>query len=255
MDASLSANLARSVQFLSSTSGRDKSCRTIQYLMKLLSSLLRLKSASALSTSAIPLLSKSLTFSDLAVRMESLGGSMSMTRKVLRFGRPIGILQNLSKFLASNSNSGSDKALKAVADISLVVYFLIDHYLYLLRLGLLKAPASHQKAADWWATLAWLGECVCSLALLIRERESLNRKKEMLHYAKELDRVELSRIRAALANNRLDIIKYIVDIPVCLNFLNVSWVSPAACGFFGLISSLIGCYQLFPALPAPAKKE
>lgn len=72
-----------------------------------------------------------------ATKMESLGSSMAMTRKVLRFGRPIGITINIIKALqelASGKIINTPKAIfKVLGDISLLLFFLFDHYLYFER--------------------------------------------------------------------------------------------------------------------------
>jgi len=72
-----------------------------------------------------------------ATKMESLGGSMAMTRKVLRFGRPIGILMNIRKTLvdlAEGRTLNAPKAvLSALSSLSLALFFLSNHYLYLER--------------------------------------------------------------------------------------------------------------------------
>jgi hypothetical protein len=72
-----------------------------------------------------------------AIKMESLGSSMAMTRKVLRFGRPIGIGLDVIKTLTEVADGkvlNAPKAiLKALSSTCLMLFFLFDHYLYIER--------------------------------------------------------------------------------------------------------------------------
>lgn len=74
-----------------------------------------------------------------AAKLESLGSSMGMARKVLRFGRPIGITLNIAKTLeeiASGKAINTPKAvLKVLGDACLMLFFLFDHYLFFDRVG------------------------------------------------------------------------------------------------------------------------
>jgi hypothetical protein len=73
----------------------------------------------------------------IARKMESLGGSLAVARKVLRFGREIGIIVNAVRVLrevAEGKVVNVPKALLKVAgDICLILFFLFDHYLYFSR--------------------------------------------------------------------------------------------------------------------------
>lgn len=72
-----------------------------------------------------------------AVKFESLGSSMAMTRKVLRFGRPIAIAMGIHKTLTDLFEGrilNAPKALLGVlSSLSLMLFFLFDHYLYFER--------------------------------------------------------------------------------------------------------------------------
>ena len=67
-----------------------------------------------------------------AVKMESLGSSMAMTRKVLRFGRPIGILMNIQKTLndliEGKVLNGPKAIFSILSSVSLMLFFIsISH--------------------------------------------------------------------------------------------------------------------------------
>lgn len=72
-------------------------------------------------------------------KYESLGTSMAMTRKVLRFGRPIGIIIGVIKTIQDIMNYrvlNVPKALASVvSQIALCLFFLFDHYLYFERVN------------------------------------------------------------------------------------------------------------------------
>jgi hypothetical protein len=96
--------------------------------MRLLAARTRVKAACSVDKSQLI---------ERATKMENLGSSMAMTRKVLRFGRPIGIgldlLKNLNEIIDGKVVNLPKAILKALSSISLILYFLFDHYLYIER--------------------------------------------------------------------------------------------------------------------------
>ncbi len=64
---------------------------------------------------------------------------MSLTRKVLRFGKPLPLVKAImDRFKQHQKNPVRNITLRTISDISLILYFLTDHPLYFQRIGLVK---------------------------------------------------------------------------------------------------------------------
>ena len=72
---------------ISSGAGRDKSCRVIQYFIMALLPILKSRGAH---------------FNELSERLGKLKGSMSATRKVLRFGKEFPLICNIRNNLTKH---------------------------------------------------------------------------------------------------------------------------------------------------------
>ena len=82
-------------------------------------------------------------FAELVEKLDKLHESMVVTRKVLRFGMSLPLLRDIL------GPKGSCPFWHTVSQAALLVYYLLDHPLYLKRIGVL---ALSQKAA---AKLEW----------------------------------------------------------------------------------------------------
>ncbi|KAL4459997.1 hypothetical protein ABPG74_003523 [Tetrahymena malaccensis] len=237
------------VTLLSTTVGRDKTCRVVQYVSKFVAAVLRHQIAKGTITKE--------QFDELTSRIERLSGNMSLTRKVLRFGRPIGLsftLIDLIKQLKTsliNPKSITDIkqspfyiSMKIGSTISLILFFLLDHILYFGRVDLMKKNPELTKFADFYSSFWWFLDCLFGLTsnvleikhlfeLNIAERLSSNENKN------EKIKTNKARIDAAI----VDAFRNIFDIPVAVGFMYPQLVSPGTIGVFGAITSYIGCYQ------------
>eukprot|EP00743_Colponemidia_sp_Colp-15_P007080 GILK01007639.1.p1 GENE.GILK01007639.1~~GILK01007639.1.p1 ORF type:complete len:249 (-),score=19.43 GILK01007639.1:177-887(-) len=225
------------VAFLASTTGRDKACRTVQYGGRYLSALLRLYSK---------------TFGpalELAEKVDKISSQMGMTRKVLRIGRPIGIALNLAQKLNDKTQPCGSKMFRVLSDLCLTLYFLLDHVLWLQRIGVLKGSLRQQKLTDWWSELAWFGEIVCSLCAILLE---LQDERRLASQAAGSDAKQSTArpicSQSRLSSLRLDLLRYLLDAPVCLFFMDAVPISSGTAGLLGFVSSLIGAYQSWPTV-------
>jgi len=148
------------IAFLGTTSGRDKSCRTIQYSARFLKPLLIHLSQKHNQEALLK----------IADKIEAIGGSMGMTRKVLRFGRPIGIIKNIFVLLRTlRRKDKSDGAstifytyFKTLAEACLALFFLFDHVLYLSKLKVVENQNLVQRC-DYLSNFFWLCECASTI--------------------------------------------------------------------------------------------
>jgi len=105
-----------SMKLINTRVGRDKTCRIIQYFLKFI----------------VPILAtQGDKYGTLKEKFEKLGSNMSLTRKVLRFGSYIPLIQNMTKRLQDyNPRNKGLVFWRTISDLSLVIYFLTDHPLY-----------------------------------------------------------------------------------------------------------------------------
>ena len=96
--------------------GRDKMCRIIQYsIMGLLPSLQ----------------AKGAHYSNLVERLAKLKSSMSLVRKVLRFGKEIPLITGIRNRLILHEKEPQKMVLtRTISDMALIVYFLTDHPMF-----------------------------------------------------------------------------------------------------------------------------
>jgi hypothetical protein len=210
------------VAFLAKTKGRDKSIRVLQYLTRGLND--------------------GFKGTELAERAQKLSGALAMTRKVLRFGLPIGITLNLIR-------RGWGDVVRSAADLSLLLYFLTDHLLYFYKVGVVKSPSWAGKV-DLWNNLFWIADnCFTIIADCLDIHRVQSSLQEMvdknLHTQHSQQRKEYE---ALLKKSNLlvwDILRAVGDIPLCIFFIDNSKFNPIFIAAIGTFTSLIGCYQVW----------
>jgi peroxin-11C len=238
------------INLLNNSSGRDKLCRIIQYSSKFVKAFFLY----------VAVRYKNPMLKELADKSDFIGGSMGMTRKVLRFGRPIGISYNIFKLIKTYQKRGMnpdefDKTkntsyvvLKVISDASLFLYFLFDHLLYFKRIGVLKDSKLIQ-FADYVSNLSWLIECLADILCdcidihLLQKRAqkemALEPQKNYANISKEIT----DKTEAAI----VDILRSIIDVPIAIHFMNDKFLSPGFVGILGTITSYLGLYQIWPS--------
>lgn len=90
-------------------------------------------------------------------RLNAIKGSMSVTRKVLRFYKPITCLLNLINRLSENEKKPVRMLLcKLLGQISYFFYFLTDHPLYFHKVGFVKYTKDAVDRIDYINNVFWL---------------------------------------------------------------------------------------------------
>jgi len=231
------------ITFIGTTSGRDKSCRALQYSSRFIKAFL----LSLAKDKNQEFLAK------LAEHVDAIGGNMGMTRKVLRWGRPIGIIRNVFLMLKGLSKKdGKTDAqgltftyFKTLADISLALFFLFDHVLYLGRLKIVKNQNILQRC-DYLSNFFWLCECIATIVSDCMQIHVLQNKLAQESLARQKTVEEINDIKEKIDNSILNIIRSVIDTPIALHFMNPKFLDPSFIGVLGTITSLIGCYQAWP---------
>ena len=135
--------------------GRDKMCRVIQYFIMAILPILKSRGAH---------------FNELNERLGKLKSNMSMTRKVLRFGKEFPLITNIRNNLAKHEISPVRMILyKVLNDLALTVYFFTDHPLYLHNVGFWKYSPTFIKKCDFINNIFWLLNCLFDIVVTIEE--------------------------------------------------------------------------------------
>ena len=88
----------------------------------------------------IPILeAQGVRFADLIAKLDSFHDNMALTRKVLRFGVPLTLLNNVIKRFRQHERRGVTMIFwRTLQDCCTALYFITDHPLYLNKLGLIE---------------------------------------------------------------------------------------------------------------------
>lgn len=108
--------IENSLKLINTQLGRDKTCRFVQYFIKFIVPMIAARGAQ---------------YNDTKDRLEKLQSNMSLTRKVLRFGKPLPLVkQIMDRFNSHTKSPVRNVFLRTIADIALIMYFVTDHPLY-----------------------------------------------------------------------------------------------------------------------------
>ena len=89
---------------------------------------------------------------------------MSLTRKVLRFGKPLPLVKAIiDRFKTHEKSPVRNILLRTLSDFFLILYFISDHPLYFQRIGVLKMDKSWVDFIDYWNNIYWLLEAVIDI--------------------------------------------------------------------------------------------
>jgi len=235
--------VAHIVKFNSQTAGRDKLCRAVQYSSKLIYS--HLQKAGLSHT--------------LVEKLKILESQLSSTRKVLRIGKSVDMVQG-----AWRSSSLPNTILRhtlTLSKLNQACYLLLDHLVWLGKIGLVKADVKKWgllQAKFWLVTLMLnLFRDLYDISNLIC-RAMLQQKKvhiEINHNEAVRCDVRKSKVAAFTRCVRenapltLDIAKNLLDLVLPLSILEYIQTTPATQGLAGTLSSLLAITVLFkPAL-------
>lgn len=103
-------------------------------------------------------------YQDTKERLEKLQSNMSLTRKVLRFGKPFPLVKAImDRFKLHSKSPVRNILLRTISDLSLILYFITDHPLYFQRIGFIKMDKSLVDFIDYWNNIYWLIECLLDI--------------------------------------------------------------------------------------------
>ena len=159
---------------------------------------------------------------------------MSLTRKVLRFGKPLPLVkQIMDRFKAHEKSPVNNILLRTLADIFLALYFLTDHPLYFQRIGFIKLDKQTVDRIDFWNNIFWLLEAVLDIYCDLMDIAAINRQiaglRASLKSEGAYNETEVKSQIRDLNIKKMPIILSAVrgsaDIPVIFHFLGYTQIS------------------------------
>lgn len=249
---------ARVISFLNKTSGRDKLYRTCQYGSRLVWWCIQ-------ETHSDPALVK---------KLQGLDSHLSTSRKLLRIGKSVELLR-----AAQQSVHLSDPFLQftiTFANVNKASYLLVDHLLWLHRVGLVAIDTKYYgnlSSRFWLATLILalstdlygilnvLGTLLStdtpkSSSEASQQRANgsaphihsngTNGNRHPVAHGASLKRVLVSLFRYHLGLI-LDLFKNLADLFLPLSYLGYINISSGLQGLFGVIASIIGLLTVWDA--------
>mmetsp|Transcript_34170 Transcript_34170/g.39841 ORF Transcript_34170/g.39841 Transcript_34170/m.39841 type:complete len:252 (+) Transcript_34170:40-795(+) len=239
------------VKLLASTNGRDKSTRIFQYLFRFLEAFL-LKFAEGNNSPALK---------DTASRFKKIASSMSLTRKVLRFGKELSLATNLNQQIQRLQNPSQKITynkddnfwyiwLSIIRSIMGFNYMFCDHYIYFIKVGIVKKNAKLYSKLENFLNTSWLIESILNMAQnFIEMRLSRTKVEEEIKNGEYTDK-EVAEMNANLQNklqtNYLTLFTCTLDATMAFGFLKKDCISFILLDFIGVITSLIGTHQAWP---------
>eukprot|EP00347_Sterkiella_histriomuscorum_P006108 403354038 len=228
-------SLENSLKLINTQLGRDKMCRFIQYFIKFI----------------VPhIAAKGPQNNDIKERLEKLGGNMSMTRKVLRFGKPIPLIKTIiDRFAEHQKKPVRMFWLRTINDISLILYFLTDHPMYFQKVGLVKMEKDLVNQIDYINNLTWLVnavlDVVCDLSDFMHMQNEIKVLKKSGDPSNAEVRIQIKQLQANSFIKLLSVIRASADIPVIFHFMGSDKIGSSFAGFLGTISSSVSLYNLW----------
>lgn len=227
------------IKFGAQTNGRDKLFRLIQYGSKLVTWYLQTDRGKV----------------EFLEKLKKLETSMSMTRKLLRFGKSLDFIQGALKTIHL-----SDPVLRLTITMSKLcqaVFLLFDHIVFAHNLGLVKAD---KEKWSRYSSQFWLYSLILNLLRNLydilsiitneaRAQENLQKRSQFMNGGTDHSSVSRKRmgnvqmLKKCCFENQpvvLDFLKNLSDLVLPLHSLGKLNVSGGVLGFLGVISSAVG---------------
>lgn len=181
---------------------------------------------------------------------------MSITRKVLRFGRIIPVLNNIRNRFAENDKKPVNMLFtRTMADLCLAIYYLLDHPQYFSTIGFVKFSKETANKLDFMCEFHWfigiIFEVITDLGELRRiDRETANAARQLKTVSTE-NQTEVSNAKKKIEELKkqkravyINLARSIIDFPIALRLIGYLDLSAKNAGLCGAITSAIGIYQM-----------
>lgn len=211
---------------LESTQGRDKFSKLLQYVSKL---------------TAWYLLSYQPEQKDLAGRLGKLEKGTANARKLFRLFRPISFAKKVLDLASKGPQMTVTEALQLGQAAGYGNYFFADHFIWLIRLGVIKGDENYYSK---WSSYGWLIALVFALTSdLLDLLKYLNKAQTITSATTQQEIVQLKQQRQKLT---LNFTKNVGDLCVSLSSTKLTTFPDWWLGLCGIAASLVGFYELWP---------
>ena len=120
------------------------------------------------------LTAKGAHYSNLVSRLSKLRASMSLTRKVLRFGKEIPLITGIRNRLIAHEQTPQKMVFwRTISDISLILYFFTDHPLYFNNIGFWLYEKNFLSNIDYINNVFWLINSILDIVVTLSDMQSL----------------------------------------------------------------------------------
>jgi peroxin-11B len=219
-------DLSSFLALLESTQGRDKFSKLLQYASKL---------------TAWYLLSYQPEQKDLAGRLGKLEKGTANARKLFRLLRPIAFAKKVMDLASKGGQMTVSEALQLGTAAGYGNYFFADHFLWLIRLGVIKGDENYYAK---WSSYGWLiALCFALTSDLLDLLKYLNKSQAVSYNTPPQELAQLKQQRQKLT---LNFTKNVSDLCVSLSSTKLTTFPDWWLGICGISASLVGFYELWP---------
>jgi len=198
--------------YATTTNGRDKLFRLVQYECKLLKWLLAGSSKETLDI------------------LSQLGSAMSMSRNALRFFREWPQFKTFVASLDANSKLGLEGFLDSTAKLAFFFYLSFDHFMFAAKIGLWKPTPRAKYLMNQLTEGSWLIECIATV---------LHRYIKIGQLRDTENAVRNAHTRALVRNA--------LDIPIALHCLDCTGNHEGGhFGGLGVLTSVMSIWEGWP---------
>ena len=221
---------------LASTDGRDKLFRLIQYACRLIRGF-----ETGMNGRPITMIGQ---------RVAALEAALGTSRQMWRLFKWTNVWAK--QYKTTNDGGVVLDVLGALSDLGLFLYYLFDNLTFVHKVGLVKGnvPTASQRAGKFWllSTLASLASAIYKLVLL---EKNIRQMKQSLTVSKDETVNSEAVVELDKMNRRKNIllsiaVKNLSDSVIAGNLARTNKLHPALTGVCGVISSIVGCYQVWP---------
>jgi len=229
------------LKYLENSTGRDKFGKTLQYASRLLMWAFLQNDPK----------------NDLGLRFKGLFEATRDARKLTRYFKTLGELNQLQAFLIKGTNDNLQLVLTIAQKLGMANYWFWDNLMYLKKAKFLKSEVDF----NYYANLGWTVGLLFSILMALKNiKENLDQEA---NYIRNPDSVkgdynkQLASVRAARTKLILNLVANLGDLTVCSNAIQLPQkifgrgLNDGVMGVGGLLSALItGYYQWYLVNPA-----
>lgn len=223
------------VKLLAQTAGKDKIAKLLQYGGKLVN-------AWALARAQ----------TDLATKAKKIESAAGAARKVFRLGNELAEVQKIRALLKTSPIGNPMAALSLARSVGMYWYWLFDHLVWAANTGLAKIDGPKYA---YYGSLAWCVGLISTILIDIQAFKSNANKEKALRVEqwnsgvkdKAVTSPEMKSVLAKKNEILLNCVKNLADLFIAATLIRLVELSQGKIGVLGLISGLIGTYQLYPS--------